>query len=55
MEDKCNTGGTHYEDKDGNELSEQEYKKLLKKQTTQSGGKNAPAEKTATDQEEIKQ
>jgi len=28
MEDKCNTGGTHYADATGKEISEQEYLKM---------------------------
>lgn len=31
MKDNVNDGGTRYQDKDGKELTEQEYTKLLKK------------------------
>jgi len=34
MKDNVNDGGTHYLDKDGNDLTEQEYTKLLKKAQT---------------------
>jgi hypothetical protein len=46
MDDKCNTGGTHFEDANGNEISEQEHQKILKKQT-------ATAKKTAGDEKEV--
>lgn len=47
MEDKCNTGGTTYRDQNGKEITEAEYKKLLKKQPTRIGGKNTAAEDIA--------
>lgn len=43
MEDKCNVGGTHYEDKNGNEISEQEYQKK-QYSTGKSTGKSNPVE-----------
>jgi len=38
MEDKFNTGEARYLDKDGKELTEQEYLKLLKKQGSRVRG-----------------
>jgi hypothetical protein len=43
MEDKYNVGGTHYEDKNGNSISEQEYRKKQYPDSP-STGKSSPAE-----------
>ena len=43
MEDKYNVGGTRYEDKNGNSISEQEYRKK-QYPDNKSTGKSNPVE-----------
>ncbi len=42
MEDRCNTGGTRWLDKDGNEITEKEYMKLQNKTRNPAPAKPAP-------------
>jgi len=49
MKDNVNDGGTHYLDKDGKELTEQEYTKLTKK--AQNAGEDIKSAPDTKDKE----
>ena len=53
MKDQSNTGGTHYEDATGKEISEQEYLDLTNKNTT-AGDSSESSEKSGGTQAENK-